>query len=111
VEIDQCTEGFLSLSTALEALRQELQTAWEAGEGQRVRFRVGEVSLTVQAVASRERKGGGKLRWWLLEAGAEAQRGSETTQTLTLALSPSVYDDQGRRVPLDVFGDQPTPGG
>jgi hypothetical protein len=110
MEINEGTEGYLGLSTALEGLRQELQVAWEAGQGQRVRFRVSEVSLTVEAVASRQRKGGAKVRWWLVEAGGEAGRSSETTQTLTLALTPSVYDDHGRAAPLDVFGEQPVPG-
>ena len=92
MEIDERTEGYLGLSTALEGLRRELEVAWEAGQGQRVRFRVSEVSLTVQAVAGRQRTGGAKVRWWLVEAGGEAERRSETTQTLTLALTPSVYE-------------------
>jgi Trypsin-co-occurring domain 2 len=108
--IDESTEGFLGLSVALEGLRQELEAAWEAGQGQRVRFRVSEVSLTVQAVASKELGGSGKVRWWLVEAGGEAKRGSETTQTLMLSLTPQVYDDQGRAAPLDVSGDQVAPG-
>jgi hypothetical protein len=110
VEIDDDTEGYLGLSTALEGLRHELQLAWQAGQGQRVRFRVAELSLTVQAVASGTHKGGVKVRWWLVEAGGDVERGHETTQTLTLALKPSVYDDQGHPMPLDVAGDQAVPG-
>src|SRR3712207_5630491 len=103
--------GFLDLSVALEGLRAELEAAWAAGQGQRVRFRVSDVTLTVEAVARREREGGGKVRWWLIEAGGQAKRGTETTQTLVLSLSPALYDERGRPAPLDVAGDQPTPGG
>jgi hypothetical protein len=108
--IDESGDGFLDLSVALEGLRQELEAAWVAGQGRRVRFRVSDVSLTVQAVARKDREVGGKVRWWLVEAGGQAKRGSETTQTLVLSLSPTVYDDQGRPGPLDVFGEQQEPG-
>ena len=103
-------DGVFDLASALEGLRAELEKAWRGSEGRRVRFRVSDVTLTLQAVARRERSGSGKVRWWLVEAGGEASRGSETTQTLVLALTPNVYDDQGGSTPLDVSGDQPAPG-
>ena len=102
--------GFLDLSSALEGLREDLEAAWEVGHGRRVRFRVSDVTLTVEAVARREREGGGKIRWWLVEAGGSAKRSGETTQTLVLSLTPSVYDDAGRALPLDVYGEQSAPG-
>jgi hypothetical protein len=102
--------GSIDLSSALEALRGELETAWASGQGRRVRFRVTELTLTVEAVARREQGGGGKLRWWVLEAGAERRVARESTQTLVLTLAPSLYDDAGRSGPLDVAGDQVEPG-
>src|SRR4051794_16244634 len=81
---------------ALEGLRDELEASWRAGENQRVRFGVPQVTLTVEAVARREAQGGGKIRWWLVEAGGEAKRASETTQTLVLTLSPTFRDEDGR---------------
>jgi hypothetical protein len=101
--------GVVDLSSALEALREELEEAWEASQGRRVRFRVSDVTLTVQAVARREKQAGGKLRWWLLEAGAEGKAARETTQTLVLALTPGLYDDNGQPAPLDVYGEEPAP--
>jgi hypothetical protein len=103
--------GFLELSAALEGLREELEAAWNAGHGRRVRFRVSDVTLTVQAAARGERDVGGKIRWWLVEAGGGAKRSDETTQTLVLSLTPGVYDEAGRSVPLDVYGPQSEPGG
>ena len=103
--------GFVDLSSALEALRGELEEAWEASQERRVRFRVSNVTLTVQAVARRETDVGGKVRWWLVEAGAGGKAATETTQTLVLTLTPSVYDDAGEAAPLDVHVEEPVPGG
>jgi hypothetical protein len=75
-----------------------------------VRFRATEVTLTVETVARRDKDGSGKIRWWLVEAGAGVTSGSERTQTLVLTLTPQLYDESGRSVPLDVAADQSVPG-
>ena len=101
----------LGLSGALDGLREELESAWEKGAGKAIRFRVSEVTLTLQAVARRAVEGGGKVRWWLIEAGGGVTAGTEATQTLTLTLTPGRYDPQGNLLPLDVAGEQPQPEG
>ena len=103
--------NLMGLSAALEGLREELETAWEQGAGKALRFRVSNVTLTLEVVARRETEGSGKIRWWLVEAGGGVTAGKETTQTLVLTLTPGVYDAQGNLKPLDVAGDQPQPGG
>ena len=100
----------VGLASALEALREELESAWDAGQGRRVRFRASEVTLTVETVARRDRDGSGKIRWWLVEAGAAVKSGQERTQTLTLTLTPLMYDEAGRSGPLDVDAVQRVPG-
>jgi hypothetical protein len=102
--------GLLGLSAALEGLREELAEAWQSGKDKAVRFRVSEVTLTLDAVAHRDVEGGGKIRWWVIEAGGSAKTGTQTTQTLVLTLKPSLYDDQGHAGPLDVGADQAEPG-
>ena len=102
--------GVVELSSALEGLRSELEQAWAESRERRVRFRVSDVTLTVEAVARKEKEVGGKLRWWLIEAGAGGKAAAETTQTLVLTLTPSLYDDAGEAGPLDVHGQQPMPG-
>jgi len=102
--------GLVDLHVALEGLRNELQAAWEAGKNEHVRFRVSDITLTVEAVARREKEAGAKIRWWLVEGGAGGKRSGETTQTLVLTLSPGVYDKEGRKLPLDVYGEQLEPG-
>jgi hypothetical protein len=100
----------LGLAAALEALRDELESAWQSGWGRNVRFRASEVTLTLETVARLDKDGSGKIRWYVVEAGGGVKSGSERTQTLTLTLAPQLYDDQGRPVPLDIAGQQPLPG-
>jgi hypothetical protein len=69
------------------------------------------VTLTVETVARLDKDGSGKIRWWLVEAGAGVKSGSERTQTLSLTLTPLLYDAEGNAVPLDVDAAQPVPGG
>jgi hypothetical protein len=102
--------GEVGLASALEALREELEEAWLKSRSSRVRFRASEITLTVQTVARRDREGGGRLRWWVLEAGAEVKTGLEQTQTMTLTLTPQLYDEHGDALPLDVAGHQRQPG-
>jgi Trypsin-co-occurring domain 2 len=100
----------LGLSAALEGLREELESVWEKSAGRAIRFRVSEVTLTLEAVARRDVEGSGKIRWWLVEAGGGVAAGTERTQTLVLTLAPGLYDAQGTPGPLDVAGDQRQPG-
>jgi hypothetical protein len=101
----------VGLAAALEGLREDLETAWAKGADRPVRFRVREVTLTLEAVARREAGGGGKVRWWVVEGGGELKRGTETSQTLVLKLTPGMYDEHGHPGPLDVAADQAEPGG
>ena len=101
----------VGLAAALEALRDELESAWQASRGHRVRFRASEVTLTVETVARLDKDGSGKIRWWLVEAGAGVTSGRERTQTLVLTLTPLLYDDAGKAAPLDVEAAQQVPGG
>lgn len=103
--------GGVQLATALESLREELEAAYEHGRNRRIRFRIDEVTLTVQVVARREKEGSGKLRWWLVEAGGQVSSGSERTQTLVVTLQPGVYDGDAEPSPLAVQGKESAPAG
>ncbi len=98
----------LGLAAALEALREELESAWQSGQGRVVRFRASEVTLTLTTIARLDKEGSGKIRWYVVEAGGGVKSGSEQTQTLTL--TPLLYDKEGGSEPLDVAGDQSVPG-
>jgi hypothetical protein len=102
----------VGLAAALEALRDELESAWHASQDRKVRFRASEVTVIVETVARLDKDGSGKIRWWLVEAGGGVKTGRERTQTLTLTLTltPLLYDEAGQLVPLDIDAEQPVPG-
>lgn len=102
--------GEFGLDVVLDALREDLESAWLSSQGKRVRFRAAEVTVMVETVARRDAEGSGKIRWYVVEAGGGVKSGSEHTQTLTLKLTPLLYDDQGKPEPLEVYGQQPNPG-
>ncbi|QNG36299.1 hypothetical protein F1C76_06575 [Geodermatophilaceae bacterium NBWT11] len=103
-------DATLGLSDALEGLREELEQAWVNSRGARVRFRAEKVTVKVEALARTDTKAGGKVRWWLIEAGADRSSAGQATQTLELTLTPQLYDDSDEPGPLDVSGEQDQPG-
>jgi hypothetical protein len=98
--------GWVELSAVLEGLRSELEVAFEQGRGRPVGFGVPEVTVTLEAVAQKEKGGGGKVRWWVVEGGAEAKASSGLKQTLVLKLTPNLRRADGTSGPLDVAGVQ-----
>ena len=100
----------VGLAAALEGLRDELEAAWHASQGRKVRFRASGVTVAVETVARLDKDGSGKIRWWLVEAGGGVKWGRERTQTLTLTLTPLLFDEAGQLVPLDIDAEQSVPG-
>ncbi|MER6960511.1 MULTISPECIES: trypco2 family protein [unclassified Streptomyces] len=96
----------LALSEAIEALRAELEAARRAGQGRSVRFDVAEVTVTLEAVAGRDRDGSGRVQWWVLNAGGGTRSTRSRTQTLTLRLVPKSEGGDGADGPLEVTGVQ-----
>ena len=91
----------LGLAAALEALREELESAWQSGHGRRVRFRASEVTLTVETVARLDKEGSGKIRWYVVEAGGGVTSGSERTQTVDVDVDAAAVRREG---PDGAFG-------
>jgi hypothetical protein len=95
VDEDDGSQGGVELSEAIEALRRALVAAWWDSQGQRVRFKVEPVELTVQVGVTRAGKGAAGVRWHVISLGGELSRESVSTQTLTLRLAPVLFDEQG----------------
>jgi hypothetical protein len=77
----------IGLAVAVESLRAELLAAVEAGRGSALQFELDPVTLTVQAVVTKE--GGGKVGWKILEASFAPPRGGEPAPSSTAAEPPS----------------------
>jgi len=101
-------DGFLDLADAIHGLRAELEKAIDERDwgGSRLRFRLKPIQLTLQAVAKREGGAEGKVRWYVIEAGANASLASEVTQTLQLELEPLEIDTAGMRTALEVASER-----
>jgi NTP-dependent ternary system trypsin peptidase co-occuring protein len=78
----------LGLAETIEALREELETAMARAEGRDVRFLVGAAQVEFNVGVRREGGAGGKARFWVLEAAADARYVRETVQKVTLTLEP-----------------------
>ena len=77
----------LPLADFIQALRTELRAA-ALGKDPQLQFNVGPVSVEFTLMTHLE--GGGKagIRFWVVEAGASASAARESTQRVTLALTP-----------------------
>lgn len=85
--------GAVPLSAAIAALRDELTQAWWDGQHRSVRFKPSPVELTLQVAVTREGKGTGGVRWWLIELGGEVSRQSAATQAVKVTLEPKIFDE------------------
>jgi hypothetical protein len=95
--------GGLELASVLRQLRAELNEAMDEGEGERLRFELGPVELSLKVTVGREAAPGAKIRFWVIEAGADAKVSREAAQDIKLVLTPR---DMG--VPLGPDG-KPVP--
>jgi hypothetical protein len=78
----------VELAQVLGQLRQELSAAMRAGEGEDLRFELGPVELELTVEVSKEAGPNAKVRFWVMELGAEGKVGSQATQRITLTLDP-----------------------
>lgn len=78
----------LDLASVLRQLRAELDEAMDAAEGERLRFELGQVDVSLTVTVGREAASGAKIRFWVVEAGADAKISREEVQEIKLALIP-----------------------
>jgi hypothetical protein len=85
----------VGLAEAIEALRAELVEAMSKAPKVGLRFKPGPVQVTLQVSVTKNAGGKAGIKWWLVEAGADASRGSASTQTVTVSLQPVYLDEHG----------------
>lgn len=78
----------LELASVLRQLRTELNEAMDDAEGERLRFELGPVQLSLTVTVGREATPGAKIRFWVVEAGADAKISREAAQDIKLVLTP-----------------------
>lgn len=80
--------GGLELASVLRELRRELNEAMDDADGERLRFELGPVDLSLKVAVSREGTAGAKIRFWVVEAGADGKISRESAQEIKLVLNP-----------------------
>jgi hypothetical protein len=95
--------GGLELASVVRQLRAELNEAMDGAEGERLRFELGPVELSLTVTVGREAIPGAKIRFWVIEAGADAKMSREAVQDIKLVLTP-----RDMKVPLGPDG-KPVP--
>lgn len=78
----------IELASVIRDLREELQTAVEAGRDQELRFELGPIDLEVEVVVERSDETSGKVRFWIVDAGAQRTGQHASTQRIKLSLTP-----------------------
>ncbi|MFD7107081.1 trypco2 family protein [Streptomyces celluloflavus] len=96
----------IELSEMIQQLRQELSAALADGDGQLVRFELGPVEIEATVEVGREAGGNGKVRFWLVDAGAEGRATQTRGQRITLTLQPKTFGVDGTPRTLLIAGDE-----
>ncbi|MFL6122300.1 trypco2 family protein [Actinophytocola sp.] len=78
----------VELAEMIAQLRAELVEAMRAGDGAELRFELGPVELELTVAMSKEVKPGAKVRFLVVELGADAALASSSTQRIKLTLAP-----------------------
>jgi hypothetical protein len=78
----------IELSDVIADLRAELDAARRAGAGEDLRFELGPVELEVSVAVQKDAGGGAKVKFWVVELGADGKVSSTATQRIKLTLHP-----------------------
>jgi hypothetical protein len=87
----------VELAELIKQLRAELTEAMSAGEGADLRFELGPVELELTVAVDKEATPGAKVRFWVVEVGADIRAASTTTQRINLILDPRRVGEPGRK--------------
>ena len=68
--------GGVELASVVRQLRAELNEALAGAQGERLRFELGPVQVSLSVTLGRDATPGAKVRFWVIEAGAEDGRGA-----------------------------------
>ena len=78
----------MELASVVRQLRAELNEAMDDAAGERLRFELGPIELSLTVTVGKEATPGAKIRFWVIEAGADAKISREAAQEIKLVLTP-----------------------
>jgi hypothetical protein len=84
--------GKVPLAKAVEGIRSELEEAMIAASDKDLKFEVETVEMCFAVEAHTDQEADGRVRFWVVEAGAAISGGESTTQTITVRLKPRMAD-------------------
>ena len=72
----------IELADVIADLRDELDTARRRGTGEDLRFELGPVELEVSVAVQKDAGGNAKVKFWVVELGADGKVSSTATQRI-----------------------------
>lgn len=103
----------IGLAEAIRRVRAELVDARREGEGEDLRFRLGDVQLQFEVQMTREGAGEAGIKLWVVSVGAKGGVTNAQTHTVTMSLVPQARvgtDWQDVMVGQAVAARPPAPG-
>ncbi|WP_377272848.1 trypco2 family protein [Peterkaempfera sp. SMS 1(5)a] len=85
----------IELASVIMDLRAELDAAISAAEGEALQFELGTIELEATLGVQRTGGTGGKVRFWVVELGADGSLGQTSTHRIKLSLSPTLRTPAG----------------
>jgi hypothetical protein len=82
----------IELADVIAGLRRELDTARREGTGKDLRFELGLVELEVSVAVEKSAGGDAKVKFWVVELGANGKISSTSTQRIKLTLTPRLTE-------------------
>ena len=80
--------AMIELADVIADLRDELDAARRRGAGEDLRFELGPVELEVSVAVQKGADGNAKVKFWVVELGADGKVSSTATQRIKLTLNP-----------------------
>ncbi|WP_431042946.1 trypco2 family protein [Streptomyces sp. P1-3] len=76
----------IPLADAVQAVRDELLAAAARADGQDVVFELGDIAMEFTVELRKETKGGGRVKAWVVDAGADHTRSEARTHKVSFTL-------------------------
>ncbi|MFF5403681.1 MULTISPECIES: trypco2 family protein [Streptomyces] len=96
----------IELAEMIRELSQQLDAALTQGPTGAVRFELGPVEIEADVVVGRKGGASGKVRFWVVEAGADGRLETSRTQRIRLTLHPKLVTPDGTQIKVLISGEE-----